>query len=74
MTYKSDLVDISLHVHLYPQSRLSVIVSETGNRRNAFPLPLSQIQIEEGKEDKTGIEVLITMPQWLAEEKKLYGY
>lgn len=62
---KHGLVDITL-VHVRDLER-SVIFKETPTSES-FVLPKSQIEVEETK--KVGI-VVVTMPEWLAQEKEL---
>jgi len=62
---KSDLLDLSLSLHVETQK--AVLVSDTGDKADAVWLPLSQIELE-----KTAPGVYtITLPEWLAAEKGL---
>jgi len=58
-TQRSDLIDLSLMAHHCTEK--SVLLSDTGDVRDAKWCPLSQI---ENNGDGTW-----TMPQWLAKEK-----
>ncbi|WP_022727254.1 hypothetical protein [Fodinicurvata sediminis] len=64
-TGRSDLVDLTAQLH--HQTEKAVLVSSDGDRENAVWLPLSQIEVEDGKD---GL-VDITCPEWLAHEKGL---
>jgi len=68
-----DLVDISCLLKFYPNSGKSVAVLEAPEKEIIF-LPLSQVEVEEtGRyDDESHLQiVIVTMPQWLAEEKGL---
>jgi hypothetical protein len=61
---RSDLVEVT--VLLVTQTDKAVLVSDTGESRDAVWVPKSQIEIEET--DREGAYV-ITLPEWLAIEK-----
>lgn len=61
---KSDLVEVT--VLLVTQTEKAVLVSDTGESKNAVWVPKSQIEIE--ATDREGAYV-ITLPEWLAIEK-----
>jgi hypothetical protein len=63
---KSDLIDVALAVH--GETDRAILVSESGFREDAVWLPKSQIEIERG--DRQDF-VTITMPEWLALDKRL---
>ena len=66
---RSDLVDLLLFEH--HRTAAAVLVSDDGEEKSAVWLPLSQVEIE-SKPAKVGArEVIVTMPQWLAEQKRL---
>lgn len=65
---RSNLHDFTLYVH--HETPAALRVSETGEDRDAFWLPKSQIEYEE----KGASYVLVTMPEWLAREKELSGF
>jgi hypothetical protein len=62
----SRLVDLELFEHA--RTDRALLVSETGDKRKAVWLPLSQIEI-----NSTGAEGIhdITLPEWLARDKGL---
>lgn len=60
---KSDLVDIACIIKRETEAAICV---DHGGREFAW-LPKSQIEIERGK----GGSDIVTMPQWLAEEKRI---
>lgn len=62
---KSDLIDITVHVHA--KTSKAILVSEDGDSDNATWLPLSQVEVELIK----GPIHEVTMPEWLAVEKGL---
>ena len=66
---RSDLVDLLLFEHHCTAA--AVLVSDTGEEAKAVWLPLSQVEIEAKPGRPGGREVIVTMPQWLAEEKRL---
>ena len=66
---RSDLVDLLLFEHHRTDG--AVLVSDTGLEKDAKWLPLSQIEIEPAPSHSGGREVIVTMPQWLAEQKEL---
>lgn len=76
---KSDLVDLMLAKH--HETKLAVLVSETGEAAKAVWLPLSAVEIQETNktatgELKNGLKVgypivVVTMPERLAIEKGL---
>jgi len=61
---KSDLVDVFVAVH--HRTERAVLVSLDGERSKAVWLPLSQIEIENRKQDS-----IVTLPVRLATEKGL---
>ena len=67
MMSKSELVDLMVQKHV--QTAKAILVSETGEEKDAVWLPLSQIEVEPAK-GKPGV-VVVTMPEWLAMDKKL---
>jgi hypothetical protein len=76
---KSDLVDLMLAKH--HQTKLAVLVSETGEEAKAVWLPLSLVEIEETTKTAHGVLkdgqivklplVTVTLPERLAIEKRL---
>lgn len=64
---KKELHDVVLHLH--HETDKAILCSETGRREDAFWLPKSQIEFEA----KQG-RVEVTLPAWLASEKKLAGF
>lgn len=61
---KSDLVEVT--VLMVTETQKAVLVSDTGESKDAVWVPKSQIEIEET--DREGA-VVITLPEWLAIEK-----
>lgn len=61
-----ELVDLTLQIHA--KTANAIRVSDDGDNANAVWLPLSQVEVEETKTE--GI-VIVTMPEWLAQEKGL---
>ena len=66
MSDRSDLIDLTLRLH--HRTERAILVSDDDDRENAVWVPLSQVEVEET--GKTGI-VVVTMPEWLAEDKGL---
>ncbi len=62
---KSDLVDVTVHVH--HQTDKAILVSDDGERDGAVWLPLSQVEVEMTKPPIAEV----TMPEWLAKDKGL---
>lgn len=62
---KSDLVDLTCHLH--HQTERAVLVSDDGDKQRAVWLPLSQCEVE----PKGRGVVEVTCPEWLALEKGL---
>lgn len=63
---KSNIIDIDVEV--LARTEKAVLV-HTGNKDSAVWLPLSQVEIEPN-EGFPGIEV-VTLPEWLAQDKGL---
>ncbi|WP_212525884.1 hypothetical protein [Actibacterium sp. MT2.3-13A] len=61
---RSDVIDIEVHLH--HETAKAILVSDSGDKDSAVWLPLSQIEIE----PENGF-IVVTMPEWLAEEKGL---
>lgn len=70
---RSDLVDLTMRKHA--ETKLAVLVSDDGVKKNAVWLPLSQIEIAPvlGTTGATSAAetVLVTLPEWLAIDKGL---
>jgi len=66
---RSDLVDLLLYEH--HRTAAAVLVSDDGDESRAVWLPLSQVEIEAKPAKVGGNEVIVTMPQWLCEQKGL---
>lgn len=66
---RSDLVDLLLFEH--HRTGAAVLVSDTGEEKDAVWLPLSQVEIEPKPGKPGGREVMVTLPQWLATDKGL---
>lgn len=62
---KSDLVDLTLHLHVMTER--AVRVSETGEDAKAVWLPLSQVEVV----PRPRSICVVTLPEWLALEKGL---
>lgn len=65
---RSDLVDLTLHIHA--ETDLEFLASNNGDIKNAHRLPRSQVEIERLKPSGSN-EAIVTMPLWLATEKRL---
>lgn len=63
---KSELVDLTVQKHA--ETTKAILVSDTGEEKDAVWLPLSQVEVEPG--DKPGV-VIVTCPEWLAMGKGL---
>ena len=62
---KSDLIDITCRLHA--ETDKAILISDDGNRAKAQWLPKSQIEFEL----IPGGCITVTMPEWLAIDKKL---
>lgn len=60
---KSDLIDLTLQLHA--KTAKAILVSDTGEDKDAKWLPLSQIEYD----DKGKGRVEVALPEWLAIEK-----
>lgn len=68
MAGNSDLVDIEMRrFDIRKPMERSILASTTGEFEDAVVLPLSLIEVEPTK----GNMVMVTMPQWLAEDRGL---
>lgn len=56
---RSDLIDVAVQVHA--ETEKAWLVSDTGERKDAVWIPKSQAELDEG---------VLTLPEWLATEKK----
>ena len=65
---KSDIIDIVMHLHA--ETANAIKVSDNGDAKSAVWLPKSQVEFEVTF-DKTGGNVCVTLPEWLAIEKGL---
>lgn len=68
---RKSLHDFTLFLHADPPTAAAIKVSETGEEKQAFWLPRSQIEYEAGKEPGT---IDVTIPEWLCIEKGLSGF
>lgn len=66
---RSDLTDLLLFEH--HRTAAAVLVSDTGEEKDAVWLPLSQVEIEPKPSRPGGREVIVTLPAWLAEQRGL---
>jgi hypothetical protein len=66
---RSDLTDLLLFEH--HRTAAAILVSDTGEEKKAVWLPLSQVEIEPKPGKPGGREVIVTLPQWLAQQKEL---
>ena len=64
---KSDLIDVTLQLH--HKTDKAILVSDDGNRAKAIWLPVAHIEMEP-MPGKAGI-VVVTLPEWLANDKGL---
>lgn len=62
---KSDLVDVEMQLHA--ETEKAIRVSDDGEDENGVWLPKSQVEFVR----KKGGIVVVTLPQWLAEQKGL---
>ncbi|MBY6239856.1 hypothetical protein [Methylosinus sp. Sm6] len=62
---KSDLVDLTMQLH--HETPKAILVSDAGDRDKAVWLPKSHVEFERKKQ---GV-VVVTLPEWMAIEKKL---
>ncbi len=62
---RSDLVDLTLQLHA--DTSRAILVSDDGDSESGVWLPKSQIEFE----TKAGGIVEVTMPEWLAIERRL---
>lgn len=67
---RKELHDVSLAFHR--ETEKAIQVSESGKQADAFWLPKSQIEWEIDKTNELSCNV--TLPAWLASEKKLAGF
>jgi len=63
---RSDLVDLSVHLHFATVK--AWLVSDTGDSADAVWIPHSQGELEQ---DPDGRSYTLTCPEWLAKEKGL---
>jgi hypothetical protein len=61
---KSDLVDIAVVRHA--ETEKAILISDTGDKKDAVWVPKSQVEIEDD-----GQTITVTMPEWLAKDKGL---
>lgn len=61
---RSDLIDITVRVHA--KTPKAVLVSESGDEKEAQWLPLSQIEVIETNKSSV---VIVSIPEWLAIDK-----
>jgi hypothetical protein len=66
---RSDLVDLLLFEH--HRTAAAILVSDTGEAKDAVWLPLSQIEITPTPSRSGGSEVTVTGPEWLLHDKGL---
>ena len=67
---RSDLVDLTLTIH--HETDAAILASDDGVEKTARWLPKSQVEIERFGPERPGeYEAIVTMPMWLATEKKL---
>lgn len=67
---RKELHDVSLAFHR--ETPLAIQVSESGKQAEAFWLPKSQIEWSIDPTNELSCDV--TLPEWLAREKKLAGF
>lgn len=61
---KSDLIDVAVQLH--HETEKAWLVSDDGDKKNAVWIPKSQAEIE-----PKGKAHILTMPEWLAADKRL---
>ncbi len=66
---RSDLVDLLLFEH--HRTAAAVLVSDTGEEAHGVWLPLSQVEIEAKPGRPGGNEIMVTLPEWLAQQRGL---
>lgn len=57
-------------LHRHHEMDRAILVSETGDKDDAFWLPLSQIEIVDGDPNDETV-VILDVPRWLAEKHNL---
>ena len=65
---KSDIIDLAMHLHA--ETAIAIKVSGDGNWRNAVWLPKAHVEFEI-KSYKSGADICVSLPEWLAIEKGL---
>lgn len=58
-------------MHVHHLTDRAVRVSDDGEDEHAVWLPLSAVEVTVGSLKKTGSTVVIEVPEWLAEERRL---
>lgn len=66
MAGRNEVVDVTMTTHIVTDR--AVLVSDTGVKKDAVWLPLSQIEMVQI--GRTGVAI-VTMPTWLAQEHGL---
>jgi hypothetical protein len=67
---RSDLVDLTLTIHASTDA--AILVSDDGVEKTATWLPKSQVEIERFGPERPGeYEAIVTIPVWLATERRL---
>ncbi len=71
---KRELVELTVHVHMFTYhsdgvARRAVLVSDTGDRKDAVWLPCSQVEVDD--DAVAGAVTTVVLPAWLAEERGL---
>ncbi len=70
MNSRNELVDLTLFIH--HTTGAAILVSDDGTEKRAVWLPKSQVEVEMLKSTGSELgEAIVTMPLWLATEKRL---
>ena len=60
-----------VYVHLHYETEKAILVSADGDEAKAMWLPKSQITFEPINKTKSETEIIVELPDWLAEKKGL---
>ena len=66
---KNDSVEVEMQIH--HETERAILASDDGDRENAVWLPTSQIKVRRPNRSLGPGHVIVIMPEWLAETKRL---
>ena len=66
---KNDSVEVEMQIH--HETERAILASDDGDREHAVWLPTSQIKVRRPSRSLGPGHILVTMPEWLAETKRL---